>query len=182
MENKQIIKFNMYEMIYKGGAMESNLSFIPFEEKYYEQYVNLIDTCYYEMRKALNIRPYDKHSYSLEESAKLKEGTFLLLDGDIIICAVTCSRNNVENVAVNLDYQRQGYGQRLIIFALNYMQKHEYSPIKLSVTKWNTHAIKLYESLGFEIVKESIVNGINTKGADGNWSFEFTEADGLDIR
>lgn len=182
MENEQIVKFNMYEMEYKGGAVESNLSLIPFEEKYYEQYKNLIDDCFYEMRKALNILPYEKYCDSLEEVVKQKENIFLLLEGDEIICAVSCLENEIGNVAVNLKYQRQGYGRKLMEFALNYMQKRGDSSINLTVTKWNKNAIALYEKLGFKITKETTVNGVSTKDADGNWTFEFTETGGLNLR
>ncbi|KNY25858.1 hypothetical protein [Pseudobacteroides cellulosolvens] len=91
MKNKQIVRFNMYQMEYKGSTAESNLSPIPFEEKYYEQYKNLI-------------------------------------------------------------------------------------------TKCNKNAIALYKSLGFEVMKETTVEGVSTKDADGNWKFEFTETGGLNLR
>lgn len=48
--------------------------------------------------------------------------------------------------------------------------------------KWNKNAVSLYESLGFEITKESTVEGVNTKAADGNWTFEFAATKGLNIR
>lgn len=182
MGNKQIVRFNMYEMEYKGGALESNLLFIPFEEKYYKQYKNLIDDCFYEMRKALNIQPYEKFCSNLEELLKQKKNIFLLLGGDEIICAVSCFENEIGNVAVNLKYQRQGYGRKLMEFALSYMQKRGDFPIKLTVTKWNKNAIALYESLGFEVSKETTVEGISTKDANGNWSFEFTATGGLNLR
>lgn len=169
-------------MEYNGGLVETDLSPVLFEEQYYEQYKKLFDDCFYEIRKALNIKPYEKHSYSLKEPAKLKENTFLFLNCDEIICAVTCSKNEIENVAVNLKYQRQGFGRKIMNFALSYIQKRGDSPIKLTVTKWNRNAIVLYESLGFEITKESTAKGVNSKDADGNWVFEFTETEGLSIR
>lgn len=67
-------------------------------------------------------------------------------------------------------------------FALRYMQKRGDFPIKLTVTKWNKNAIALYESLGFEVAKETTVEGVSTKDADGNWTFEFTETGGLNLR
>ena len=182
METEQTVQWHMYEMEYKGGAVESALPLVPFEEKYYEQYKNLADDCFYEMRKALNIRPYDKHSYSLDKPMELKENTFLFLNNDEIICAVTFSENGIKTVIVSLKYQRQGLGKKLMEFAISYMQNREISPIKLTVTKWNKNAIRLYESLGFAITKESIVEGVNTKDASGDWSFEFTETKGLDIQ
>jgi len=185
MDDKQIIKFTMYEMEFKGNSLKSDLQFIPFDEKYYEQYKNLIDNCFYEMRKLLNLRPYEKHSLvlgALDELIKQKEDIFLYLDGDEIICAVTCYKNEIGNVAVNLKYQRQGYGRKLMEFALSYMQKRGDCPIRLTVTKWNQNAVKLYKSLRFEIVKEITVEGINFKAADGDWKFKFIDTGGLNVR
>jgi len=173
-ENKQVVRFNVYEMEYKGGVVESALPLIPFEAKYYERYRNLFTSCFYEMRKALNVRPY-KEFYSLEELAKQKDNIFLLLGGDEIVGTVSCFKNEIENVAINLKYQRQGYGRKLVKFALNYMQKRGDSPIKITVTKWNKSAIALYKSLGFEVIAEKTVEGVNIEGADGNCTFQFTE-------
>ena len=182
MEDKQMIAFSMYEMEYKGGVVKADASLTAFDEKYYEQYKVLVDDCYYEMRKALNIQPCDKHSIALEELPQLKECTFLLLNGDEIIGAVTCSPNEIGSVAVNTKYQRQGYGRKMIVFAISYMQRRGDAPIKLIVTKWNKNAIALYESLRFEITKEATVEGVNTRDAEGNWSFEVTADGGLGIR
>lgn len=181
MENKQIVKFNMYEMEYRGDTVESELPFITFEEKYYEQYKHLIDSCYYEMRKALNIQPYEKYCDSLEKVMEQKKNIFLFLEDDEIICTVSCLENEIESVAVNLKYQRQGYGRKLMNFAINHMQKRGDSYIKLTVTKWNKNAIALYEKLGFKITKERTVNGVSTKDAEGQWTFEFIETSGLNI-
>lgn len=184
MGTEQTVKFNMYEMEYRGGAAESDLSPATFDEKYYERYKNLIDDCFYEMRKALNLRPYEKHSLALNDLGELikqRGNIFLLLDGDEIVGSVSCFEK-IEDVAVNLKYQRQGYGRKLMKFALSYMQKRGDFPIKLTVTKWNKNAIALYKSLGFEIVKEATLEGVNTKDADGNWSFGFTTTGELNVR
>jgi len=173
MQNKEIIKATMYEMEYAGGAVTSDLVLVPFDEKYYEQYKTLTDDCFYEMRKSLNIKPYDKHSDSLVDLEMLEATTFLLLNGDEIICAVSFFGNELGNVVVNVKYQRQGYGLRLMNFALNYLQKSEVSPIKLTVNESNHSAIALYKSLGFKITNEIIINGANIQDADGNWRFEF---------
>ena len=182
MENKQPVSFEMYEMEYRGGTVESSLSLVPIDGKYYEQYKQLIDDCFCEMRKALNIKPYEKHSYVIEDLAKIKENTYLFLDSDEIIGAVSCLNNEIGNVAVNVKYQHQGYGKKLMIFALAYMQKRGYNPIILTVTKWNQNAIALYKSLGFEVTKERNVEGMNTKSDDGNWTFAFVETGDLKLR
>lgn len=182
MQSKQITRFDMYEMHYNGGTVKSNSVFIQFEEKYYEQYKNLINECFYEMRKALNIQPYEKFCDSLEELMKQKENIFLFLNGDEIICTVSCFEDEIRKMAVNLKYQRQGYGKKLMIFAINHMQAKGYRPIKLIVTKWNKNAIALYELFGFKVITETTVEGVSTKDVNGNWVFEFTETGGFNLQ
>jgi len=134
----------MYEMEYIGDRVESDLSLVSFEEKYYEQYANLMDDCFYDMRKALNIRPYEKHSYSLDEPTELKENTFLHFEDGEIVGAVTCSETDIRNVAVSPKHQQKGYGRKDTEFAINYMQNRDDTIIKLTATRWNKNAIALY--------------------------------------
>jgi ribosomal protein S18 acetylase RimI-like enzyme len=169
----------MYEMEYKGGLLNSELSVITFEQKYYEKYKELINSCYYEMRKELNIQPYWGYCANIEELMEQKEKIFLLMDGDEIICTVSCVKNEISNVAVDLKYQHHGYGRKIVEFAISYIQKQDNSPIKLTVTKWNKNAIALYKSFGFKIIKETTVEGTSTKDINGNWTFEFISTDGL---
>ena len=182
MEIRQIVRFDMYEMEYKGGPAEADLPLIPFGEKYYEQYKKLINDCFYEMRKALNIQPFERYCDDLDELMKHKENIFLLPGDGEIICAVSCLKNEISHVAVNVKYQRQGYARKLMKFALGYMQKRGDSPIKLTVTKWNKNAVALYESLGFEIVKEAVVEGVSARDDSGDWTYKFTGTSGLDLR
>ena len=182
LELKQIVKFNMCEMEYKGGLVKSESPFILLEDEYYEQYKALIDDCFYEMRKALDVRPYEKHSDSLEHPEKLKENTFILLSGEEIICAVTCSENYIGKMAVSQRYRRQGYGRKALEFALSYMQKRGDFPIALTVAKWNKNAIAMYESTGLVITKESTVAGVNVKKSEDIWTFEFTATDDINLR
>lgn len=182
MKEKQIVRFDMYEMQYKGDLINSDLPVITFEQQYYEKYKSLINSCFYEMRKELNIQPYGKFCADLEELMEYKGNIFVLMDDDDIICAVTCFKKEISGVAVNLKYQRQGYGRKIMEFAISYIQKQGNYPITLTVTKWNKNAIALYKSLGFEIIKETMVEGVSTKDVNGNWSFEFTSTGGLDVR
>ncbi|MDP4093624.1 MAG: GNAT family N-acetyltransferase [Bacillota bacterium] len=181
MADRQTVRFDMYEMEYKGGLINSELSVITLEEKHYEKYKDLINSCYYEMRKELNIQPYGVYCADLEELMEQKENIFLLMNSDEIICTVSCVKNEISKVAVNLKYQHHGYGRKIMEFAISYIQKQGNPPIKLTVTKWNKNAIALYKSLGFEIIKETTVEGTSTKDINGNWTFEFISTDGLSV-
>jgi len=177
----QIVRFDMYEMEYRGGLLTSELPVLTFEPKYYGKYKFLINSCYYEMRRDLKIKPYGEYCAGLEELQEQKENIFLLLDSDEIICAVSCAKNEISSVAVNLKYQHQGFGRKIVKFAISFLQQQSNAPIRLTVTKWNENAMALYKSLGFETTKETTVEGANTKDSNGNWTYAFTYTGGLSV-
>jgi hypothetical protein len=77
MGNKQVVEFGVYEMEYKGNVAkldvsESSISPISFDKNYYERYSGLINSCFYEMRRALNIQPYESYCADLEELVEQK--------------------------------------------------------------------------------------------------------------
>lgn len=57
----------------------------------------------------------------------------------------------VVNFLIRKDYQRQGYGKRLMTHAMNIFKSHEVSVISLEVRETNLGAILFYENFGFEI-------------------------------
>lgn len=172
----QTVSFDMYEMGYRGPLLSKSLPVQTLKLQYFERYKDLINSCYYRMREELNIQPYGMHCPERYELLDNSENTFLLMRGSEIIGAVTCANNEIQNVAVSMKFQRQGYGRKLVQFAISYIQKQGLTPVKLHVTKWNENAIALYQSLGFEVTKEIKLYGMSTKDSAGNWSFEFTSA------
>ena len=55
-----MIEVIAHEMKYDYMAVEqSTVSCIPFEERYFEQYRCVYNECFYDMRKALEIEPYN---------------------------------------------------------------------------------------------------------------------------
>ena len=49
-----------YEMNYdKAFVEQSTISCIPFEIQYFEQYKTIYNECFFDMRKALDIEPYN---------------------------------------------------------------------------------------------------------------------------
>ena len=52
-----------YEMLFRGALRyEELLNCIPFEEKYWKEYMPIYNACFYEMRKALDIEPFNFYS------------------------------------------------------------------------------------------------------------------------
>ncbi|MBU3104658.1 GNAT family N-acetyltransferase [Clostridium gasigenes] len=83
---------------------------------------------------------------------KNKDNIFLLLDGKDLIGAVSLINNEIDDLIVNEKYQGNGYGKKLLNFAINYYQNNDVENISLGVVQWNDKAIKIYMSVGFKAV------------------------------
>lgn len=111
-----------YEMKYTKAEIEkSNILCIPFEQKYFQEYMQIYNACFGEMRKFLDIRPYN----------------FLNDYSQILI--------------VNEKFQNQGYGKQLLLWGMNHIRQSNNVPILLHVAKWNKKALSLYREVGFNI-------------------------------
>ena len=142
-----------YEMkLNKSKVDAPNISCIPFPKPYFEEYKRIYNECFYDMRKALDIEPYDfLHDY--EQIVDKSADIFLLVDKEEIIGSVACYGNEIDDLIVNHKFQKQGYGKQLLLWAIQHIRERNDEPITLHVADWNQGAIMLYEKCGFEIVK-----------------------------
>lgn len=142
-----------YEMSYKSNVVgQTDIACIPFAEKYFEDYKTIYNACFYEMRKSLEVEPYNFYStyYEIENKAK---DIFLLLEKDKIIGAVACYGNEIDDLIVNQAFQNRGYGKKLLLWGMQHIRKQNNEPITLHVAKWNEKALELYKKVGFKITK-----------------------------
>ena len=145
--------FNVYEMEYSGEASASpDISLIRFSEEYYPQYEQIYNECFYEMRKALDVKPYNFYN-GIEQLRDKAEHIYLLFDGNTIIGSVGCFGTVIDDFIVNSAYQGRGYGRKLLLWAINHIRSYTEKPITLTVAQWNSRAVQLYESTGFVIIK-----------------------------
>ena len=149
--------FTIYLMRYAGGTVESTLPVIPYQEQYYEQYRELYHRCYRAMRTALERHPIDCCD-SREELNLRQEEIFLLTEGETIIGSVWIHGNEIDDLLVSPDFQHQGYGGKLLNFAISRMQKQKIEDIQLHVVDWNRTALHLYRKSGF-IIADTLVLG-----------------------
>lgn len=140
-----------YEMEYIGGKVQSDIELITFREEYFEEYKNIYNECFYDMRKALDIKPYYFYS-SMEELKDKKERIFILKENNELIGSVAILDNGIDDLIVNKKYQGKGYGKKLLLYAINKMQNLKIEKITLHVAKWSEKALKLYENNGFKCV------------------------------
>ena len=142
-----------YEMQLNKDIIDPpNISCIPFQKQYFEEYKRIYNECFYDMRKALDIEPYDflhDHEQIVDKVADI----YLLVDNEEIIGSVACYGNEIDDLIVNPGFQRQGYGKQLLLWAIQHIREGSNEPITLHVAAWNQGAIMLYERCGFEVVK-----------------------------
>ncbi|HNZ98203.1 GNAT family N-acetyltransferase [Ruminococcus sp.] len=145
--------FNVYEMEFRGEASAPpDISLIRFSEEYYPQYEQIYNECFYEMRKALDVKPYDFYN-DISQLKEKAEHIYLLFDGNTIIGSVGCFGTVIDDFIVNSAYQGRGYGRKLLLWAINHIRSYTEKPITLTVAQWNSRAVQLYESTGFVIIK-----------------------------
>ena len=137
-------------MQYKGNPINSDLMTVSFEEKYYDAYRNIYSNCFYEMRMALGLQPFNDCS-PVEQILDKKDSIFLLLSENEIVGSVAVYGNEIDDLIVAEKFQNQGNGKKLLLFAINFMQKRDINPIILHVAEWNQKAISLYVSNEFTI-------------------------------
>ena len=140
-----------YEMKYvKDDIEKTNILCIPFEQKYFQQYMKIYNACFYEMRKSLNIEPYNFLSDYKQISEKSKD-IFLLVSEEEIIGSVACYGSEIDDLIVNKKFQNKGYGKKLLLWGMKYIRHNSNEPISLHLAKWNEKALMLYEKVGFDI-------------------------------
>lgn len=150
--------FFAYEMEYIGkGPLMDAAPMIPFSEKYYPQYERIYNSCFYEMREALDVKPYNFYS-DMEQVRDRMANIFLLMDHETIIGSVGCYGAEIDDLIVNKQFQRKGHGKRLLLWAVHHIRTYTDEPITIHVAEWNQNAIKLYLQNGFVVTKREQIN------------------------
>lgn len=140
-----------YEMCWDEHEISiSDISCVPFAEEYLEEYKSIYNACFYPMRKALGIEPYNWYSEYSQMTDK-SEKVFLLLEDGQIVGSVACLENEIDDLIVRTADQKKGYGKRLLLWAINHIRQQNNNPITLHVAEWDQGALKLYEKVGFVV-------------------------------
>ena len=134
----------------KDDIGENSISCTPFEQKYFQQYMKIYNACFYDMRKSLDIKPFNFLSDYKQIGEKSKD-IFLLISGEEIIGSVACYGNEIDDLIVNKKFQSNGYGKQILLWGMNHIRQISNEPILLHVAKWNEKALRLYEKVGFDI-------------------------------
>ena len=122
------MKIIVHTMEYQGGECVSDLPVRNYSDVDYQEYKRIYNECFRDMRKALQIFPVD-----------------------------CCSSKEIDDLIVEKSFQKMGYGEALLQFAISCLQSNHVAPIVLRVADWNQRAIKIYLKNGFSIIKTEVV-------------------------
>lgn len=146
-----------YEMIYdKALKYQNDIICVPFQKEYWNEYMKIYNECFYNMRKSLEVEPINFYYDYSQIKEKIKD-TFLYLQNGVIIGAVSCYENELDDLIVEKSFQGQGIGQKLLLWGMNHIKEQGYEEIILHVAEWNQNAVKLYLKNGFSIKKREKV-------------------------
>lgn len=146
-----------HTMEYRGEKIYSELSVSNYSSDDYGEYKRIYEECFFDIRTALKLTPVnccDNENELLQRASQI----FILKKSGVLVGAVAIYENEIDDLIVAKEFQRQGYGKKLLLFAISKMQEDALSPIILHVADWNKNAIQMYLSNGFEIVKTETVN------------------------
>lgn len=143
-----------YEMKYAHDYIEkSGIVCIPFDEAFFQEYKRIYNECFYEMRKALDIQPYNFLNAYEQIAGKIQD-IYLLTERGEIIGSVACYGNEIDDLIVNPKFQHKGYGKQLLLWAMQHIRERSNEPITLHVAQWNHDALMLYKKVGFEVAAQ----------------------------
>ena len=146
-----------YEMSFdKMSEYPNDVSRVPFQEQYWDEYMKIYNDCFYEMRKTLEVEPINFYSDYSQVKDKIND-IFLYLQNGVIVGAVSCYGNEVDDLIVEKSFQGQGLGQKLLLWGINHIKEQGYEEVILHVAEWNQNAVKLYLKHGFSIKKREKV-------------------------
>jgi len=164
-EQKAFLKKRGYKNWFGSNAMEytggkqpfSHVEFLPYKEKHFEAYENLVHDSFYELFKTSDIQPYKQ---DFEESYKRKlidkYEIYMVFEDKELIASIMLNKGVLNMVMVSPKCQGQGLGRIIMNFAINKCIDDGFEKIKLGCIMGNTNAEKLYLSIGFEIVDQTV--------------------------
>lgn len=138
----------VHEMQYFGGKVSSDIYVVNYCDDYYDDYRTICCDCFRSLSIATNQDP--DLFYTRKEMMEKKPGVFILYKNKEMVGAVDIKENVIDHLFVNKKYQNQGYGKKLLFFAINRLQQAGYEKVILYVADLNKEAIQLYLNNGFK--------------------------------
>lgn len=134
----------------------NQMKYSPFAETDWEEYRDIYNECYYDMRKSLEIEPYNY----LEKREQLEgktPGIYVFRVKEEMVASIACYGNEADDLFVKKSWQKKGIGRALLVWAMENIRKQGYEEVVLHVAEWNQHAMKMYQEVGFQVTERIVV-------------------------
>ncbi|MBJ8029668.1 GNAT family N-acetyltransferase [Bacillus cereus group sp. N21] len=140
------------ESVYKGGTFpKADIELIKYEDRFFDQFVKMVQECYYELHEKNGIKPYLAPEDGVKKyKLNNKNNVYLVLENEQIVASVTTGEGILDNLMVVPSYQGNGYGRKALQFGMNEMLEEGYEEIRICFLEGNESAERLYTSLGFK--------------------------------
>lgn len=140
----------------RGEHVHSRLHLRNYQSQDFDAYHRIYNECFSAMRTALGLSPVNCCDRR-EALARKAKNIFILEVDNALIGSVAIYGNEIDDLIVAKEFQRKGYGEALLQFAVSHLQAAGVSPIMLHVADWNQGAVKMYLKNGFTITKTEYV-------------------------
>lgn len=141
-------------MVYPNGLFSNvTLDLIPYEDKYYKEYVKLRDDAFYQISIENNMIPNSSSNSTTLRGELIEtadEHSLLVID-EQLIGVVQVTKDHVSRVMVVKSARGKGYGNSLVKYATNRIIYSGLEP-KLFIMDTNIGARKLYETIGYNLI------------------------------
>lgn len=154
--------YSVYRFTYTGSNFqESNLQAVRYEDKYFYDKIRLESEAFSSLRREHDIKPYNWYlgasKEAIEDARKWtlenKEHIYLFFENNEIIGASMVKEAEIELLFVNVKYQKQNYGKKILEFTVNRGLEQKSSAVNLNALARNEKALKLYKNTGFKVVQ-----------------------------
>ncbi len=134
-----------YEMLYNKALKYQNyIICVPFQKEYWNEYMKIYNECFYKMRKALEVEPINFYYDYSQIKDKIKD-IFLYLQSGVIIGAISCYENELDDLIVEKSFRGQGIGQKLLLWGMNHIKDHgEFSYLGFIIFDFLNKHIKIF--------------------------------------
>ena len=133
--------FIVHTLSYHGPVLTSALSPRTYQPEDYAIYAARYNAAFRPMRLALGLSP--DCCASPEELASLRDHVYILEQNGQFVGSVSLFDNEIDGLIIDPAFRRQGWGERLLRFAVAALQKQNLLPV-LHVADWNQGALNLY--------------------------------------
>lgn len=156
--------FHSNFMVYTGDKLTvDNCEITNYEDKDYDECQEIFSEAFHKMRLLVGLEstlspPSEKQKSSYKGNS---ENIFVLREYNKIIAATILDDNEIDGIAVAIDKQGKGYGEKLVSYSVNKLLDRGCKKVSLWVVEGNP-AKFLYEKVGFttERMHEFVIKSI----------------------